>query len=288
MTGTPAICVGLDNSWRDTGALEWARQEAAFRRERLRAVHVIDDSLRRSPYWEPAVVDDSAAELMRDVQEHLDSTAGPLDHDVELLVGPPSRQLAGSAADSTMLVVGRRGIGAFKRLLIGSTSEAVVAGARVPVVVVPDAWKPPDHGGPVVIALNESGGQDGAIDLAVTAAAERHVPLRLVHAWNMPSLYGWDDSVLDELEQEWAGNARRQWQAVAKEWRSKYPGAGIEVDVRRGHPVEGVVAAAQECDAQLLVVRGRRHHRGRSLPLGSVTRGVLRHATCPVAVVQAS
>ena len=49
-----------------------------------------------------------------------------------------------------------------------------------------------------------------------------------------------------------------------------------------------VVAAAQECDAQLLVVRGRRHHRTRSLPLGSVTRGVLRHATCPVAVVQAS
>jgi len=44
----PVIHVGFDNSWRDTGALEWALQEASLRHEPLRAVHVIDDSLRRT------------------------------------------------------------------------------------------------------------------------------------------------------------------------------------------------------------------------------------------------
>jgi len=287
MTGNPAIHVGVDRTWRRAGAVEWAQQEAALRHERLRAVHVIDDRLRRSPYWEPVVVDDAAMRLMKDVQEHLDCSGSPLDHDLELLVGPPGRLVADNAADSTMLVVGRRGIGAFKRLLMGSTSEAAVAEARVPVVVVPDGWKPSDHAGPVAIAVNESEGQQDAIDFAVTAAVERHVRLRLVHVWDMPTLYGLDDSVSDELEREWARNALRQWEAVAKEWRSRYPGTYIEVDVRRGHPVEGVVTAAQECDAQLLVIRGHRHHRATSLLLGSVTRGVLQHATCPVGVVHA-
>lgn len=267
--------------------MEWAQREAALRHERLRAVHIIDDRLRRSPYWEPVLVDDAALKLMKDVQEHLDGRGSPLDHDLELLVGPPGRLLADNAADSSMLVVGRRGIGAFKRLLIGSTSEAVVAEAKVPVIVVPDGWKPSDHVGPVVIAVNESEGQQDAIDFAVTAAAERHVPLRLVHVWDMPKLYGVDESVLDELEREWARNARRQWQAVAEQWRSKYPSACIEVYVRRGHPVEGVVTAAQECESQLLVIRGHRHHRTTSMLLGSVTRGVLQHATCPVGVVHA-
>lgn len=94
--------------------------------------------------------------------------------------------------------------------MIGSTSEAVVADAKVPVVVIPDGWKPADHHGPVVVAVNESEGEQDAIDFAITAAAERYVPLRLAHVWDMPNLYGWDASVLDELEHEWAGNARRQ------------------------------------------------------------------------------
>ena len=46
----PVIYVGVDNSWRDTGALEWALQEANLRREPLRAVHVIDEAVRRTPY----------------------------------------------------------------------------------------------------------------------------------------------------------------------------------------------------------------------------------------------
>jgi nucleotide-binding universal stress UspA family protein len=288
MTASRSIHVGIDSTWRGAGAVEWAQREAALRHERLRAVHVIDDRLRRSPYWEPVVVDDAATRLMNDVQEHLDGSGSPLDHDLELLVGTPGRLLADNASDSTMLVVGRRGIGAFKRLLIGSTSEDAVAEARVPVVVVPDGWKPSDHTGPVVIAVNESEGQQDAIDFAVTAAAERHVPLRLVHVWDMPKLYGLDDSVVDELEREWARNALRQWEAVAKEWRSRYPGTCIEVDVRRGHPVEGVVTAVQRCDAQLLVIRGHRHHRTTSVLLGAVTRGVLQHAACPVGVVHAS
>jgi nucleotide-binding universal stress UspA family protein len=288
MAAKPVIHVGFDNSWRDTGALEWALQEARLRHEPLRAVHVIDDSLRRTAYWEPSQVDDAAMELIEGVRQQLAADGAGLDHEADLLVGPPAVKLAQTAEGSTMLVVGRRGMGTFKRLLIGSTSEAVVHQATVPVVVVPDAWKPGDHAGPIVIALDESDGQQPAIDFAVTAAAERNVPMRIVHVWDLPNIYSWDAGVAAGIDEELAENARRRWDTVAEEWRQKYPALDIEVDVRRDHAVDGVVTAAQDSDAQLLVVGGRRHHRATSMLLGSVARGVLHHATCPVVVVHAS
>ncbi len=286
MDDKPVIYVGIDNSWRETGALEWALQQAGLRREPLRAVHVINEPVRRTTsYWEPTVAKDAVTELVNDVQKHVDTHGGGLDHDAELMVGSPAAKLAEAAEGSAMLVVGRRGMGAFKRLLIGSTSETAVHEATVPVVVVPDAWKPSDHSGPIVIAVGAADEPEALLEFAVTAATERKVPLRLVHVWDLPSIYSWDVTTMAGVEQEWDDKAQREWDAVADQWRLKYPDLVIEVDLRRGHAVDGVIKAAEQCDAQLLVVGSRRHHRMTSMLLGSVARGVLHHATCPIAVV---
>lgn len=287
-TRKSALYVGVDSSWRDSGALEWALQEAELRHQPLRALHVIDEAVRGTPYWSPIVIDDSAMNLLQAVQTHLDSRSRRLDHDADLLVGRPAVKLADAAELSTMLVVGRRGIGAFKRLLIGSTSEAVVHQANVPVVVVPDGWRSSDHAGPVVVAIDDSGTNYAELEFAVTAAEERRVPLRLVHVWDLPSIYSWDAMNVAGVSTEWGENARRYVDSVADELRRKHPELTVEIDVRRGHLVDGVVTAAQVSDAQLLVVGGRRHHRLTSTLLGSVTRGVLHHATCPLAVIHSA
>jgi nucleotide-binding universal stress UspA family protein len=177
-------------------------------------------------------------------------------------------------------------MGSFKRLLIGSTSDAVANQASVPVVVVPDGWKRSDHTGPVLVGLDDSGESDAAIEFAVAAATGRHARLRIVHIWDLPSIYSWDSMTIAGLGVEWAEAAQRHIEAIADQWRHKYPELEIEVDVTRGHPVEGVIAAAESAEAQLLVVGGRhRHRRLTAVLLGSVSRGVLQHATCPVAVV---
>ncbi len=285
MTTKPVIHVGVDGAWRDSGALEWALQESLLRHEPLEAVYVIDDRLRTSSYWQPTVVDDAAMELVKDVQKDLDARPGSLDHEMDLVAGPPAATLAEVAADSRMLVVGRRGLGAFKRLLIGSTSEAVASEAAVPVVVVPNHWKPSDHAGPVVVAVEDAGADHAAIGFAVTAATERNLPVRLVHAWDLPTMYSWDAVNVAGVSDELLARSRRHIDALAERLRSKNPGLTVEVEVRRGHPVGAVVTAAEDCDAQLLVVGGRRHHRMAARLLGSVARGVLHHATCPIAVV---
>ena len=66
-------------------------------------------------------------------------------------------------------------------------------------------------------------------------------------------------------------------------WSEKYPDVKVEHRVVRDHPVHALVAAAGH--AQLLVVGSRGRGTLRSLLLGSVSHGVLHHATGPVAVV---
>ena len=50
--------------------------------------------------------------------------------------GHPADALLAQAADADLIVVGRRGLGGFKSLLLGSVSQQVVQHASCPVVVV--------------------------------------------------------------------------------------------------------------------------------------------------------
>ncbi|MDX3005050.1 universal stress protein [Kribbella solani] len=299
------IHVGVDDSWRDTGAMEWALQESLLRREPLQAVHVIDERIRTVAGIPPDLVDDQATELVNTVQgyldEHRNEAQGPglgegldaspddgqglLDHEAELMLGPPARTLTDAAADSRMLVVGRRGMGTFKRLLIGSTSEAVVDQTTVPVVIVPDRWKPSDHAGPVVVALDQGDDHAPVMEFAIAAASERNVPVRIVYVFDLPGLYGWEAVNAEGVSVGMREQAERHFENVAAEWNQKYPDVTIEVDVRRGHRVDGVLNGAAKADAQLIVVGAHHHARVTAALLGTVTRGVLHHATCPLAVV---
>jgi nucleotide-binding universal stress UspA family protein len=155
-----------------------------------------------------------------------------------------------------------------------------------PVIVVPDGWKPAGHAGPVVVGLDDSGESEAAIEFAATAAVERHAKLRMVNVWDLPSIYSWDAMSGTGISDEWSRTAEQHFEAIAQQWRHKYPELTIEVEVRRGHAVDGLIAIAETADAQLLVVGGRHHRKVAAVLLGSVARGVLHHATCPVAVVQ--
>ena len=54
------------------------------------------------------------------------------------VTGVPAEELLSAAADADMIVVGSRGAGGFKRLLLGSVATQVTHHAGCPVVVIPD------------------------------------------------------------------------------------------------------------------------------------------------------
>jgi len=122
MTVKPVIHVGIDSSWRDTGALEWALQESLVRHEPLQVVHVVDEQKRRVPGWEHSV-DESSMDFVTEVQRYLDEIPGTLDNE----------------ADAQLLVVGGRHHTRVASVLLGSVTRGVLHHAACPLAVVPPA-----------------------------------------------------------------------------------------------------------------------------------------------------
>ena len=294
MTVQHLIVVGVDAAWRRSGALNWALDEAVQRRIPLRAVHVVDDRMRKT-YAGPVVIDNQTVtvapvtehdhRLVDDLERHVTAADPKLDLGADVLVGPPDKRLAELSAQVELTVLGRRGLGTFTRLLIGSTSEAVANHAEGPVVVVPDRWQPDRHaGGPIVVGVDVLEENEDAFEFAFEMAAARKVPLWMVHVWDVPATQAWDASAISGAH-HWKEIAQLRLHEIAEKWHGKYPDVDLHEKVRQSHPVLGLLDACVATDAQMIVVGGHRHNRMTAMLVGSVARGVLHHADIPVAVV---
>jgi nucleotide-binding universal stress UspA family protein len=85
------------------------------------------------------------AQTQQELQQLLDRAAPGMASAVavSVRVGEAAAEILAQARDSNadVIVMGMRGVGGAQRLLLGSTSEEVVGGSTVPVLVVP----PPDR-----------------------------------------------------------------------------------------------------------------------------------------------
>ena len=141
----PGIIVGVDGSGHSRLALQWAAGEAAARHAPLTVLTVHEAIAVR---WggpvpdpdDPALVEQARKEAQKetdDVLDELGAGSRPLSVKVRAVAGRPATELAAAAEQADLLVVGARGAGGFKRLLLGSVSTHVTHHARCPVVVIP-------------------------------------------------------------------------------------------------------------------------------------------------------
>ena len=81
---------------------------------------------------------------------------------------------------------------------------------------------------------------------------------------------------------------RREAQAAAERVAAELQGKAPRVDtvVRSGSPADEIVRAADEIEADLIVVGGRGKSAVGAILLGSVAYRVLHHARCPVLVAR--
>jgi nucleotide-binding universal stress UspA family protein len=148
------IVVGVDGSESARAALRFALDEARMRGAAVRAVaawHV--PTAYGGAFTPPA--DDLLGELEtatgRTLERALTDAGDHADVEVEpvLREGAPARVLLEEASDADLLVVGSRGLGGFRGLLLGSVSQQCTQHAPCPVVVVPHERElsatPPDR-----------------------------------------------------------------------------------------------------------------------------------------------
>ncbi|MET7336467.1 universal stress protein [Nonomuraea sp. NPDC005650] len=280
------IIVGSDGSVNSRAALEWAADDAFRMREPLRIVHAVD----RSPYQIRKFPDDTFLDvlqregqrILREAEELVRERQPTVEVTTEDIEGAPGGVLREQAKDATEIVVGSQGLGGFARALLGSVSMQVAGHVHCPVVVVRGKQRPVWQ--EVVAGVDDSPQCEPALAYAFEQAKLRGSTLRVVHAWQLPvhafapELSSYD---MDEVR-------TAQHQIVrdrVKIFSENYPEVKVVEDVQSAHPVEALIDASERAD--LLVVGS--HGRGSvgSMLLGSVSRGILCHSHCPVAVVRA-
>lgn len=134
------IVVGVDGSEGGKRALRWAFAEARVRNAVLQPVlgwSYLDQHRPGDTEFRPLY---SAAEAGAALDQILLDVAGP-DPDVKIeptvVNDLPAQALLEAAEGADLLVVGSRGLGGFRRLLLGSVSQHCAQHATCPVVIVP-------------------------------------------------------------------------------------------------------------------------------------------------------
>lgn len=140
------------------------------------------------------------------------------------------------------------------------------------------AVKAPGH---IVVGIDGSDEAVHALAWAVEFAARRDLAVEVITMWSFPTFGIELPSTGRVLHRHALEVARRAIELVTDD--QKEDGASvpeIHVEAYLAHPAERLVLASR--GAELLVIG-----RGRQSILGSTSRSVMQHATCPIAVIPA-
>ncbi|MFJ6003815.1 universal stress protein [Arthrobacter sp. NPDC092385] len=135
------IVVGVDGSEQSVEALRYAQKLAPTFDATIFAVTAWD-----YPAADPGFMPLGSSEFSEAARDHLDKALAaaygedrPAGLKDTVVFNHPAKALVKASEDATLLIVGRRGRGTFRGLLLGSVSSACVSHAHCPVLVVREA-----------------------------------------------------------------------------------------------------------------------------------------------------
>ena len=231
---------------------------------------------------ESRIVDFAHAEtdsLLRLVRARaVDLGAEPRTITSESRLGGRAHELLASRREGDLLVVGRRPIGAVQRTVLGSTSTAVAALSRGPVVIVPDGVQVGAGATQVVAGCDGTARDQGVLDLALDEAAQRGLSLVAVSALDVPPLLG-----LSPAQKQDATDTMhaRLWAQLSR-GSARHPEVPVECWVTDRPPAVAIERASMN---PALVVVGRSAVPRPLVPGLSVVRRLVDRLCCPLAIV---
>jgi nucleotide-binding universal stress UspA family protein len=278
MAGTAyGILAGYDGSLGSERALSWAAREARSRGAVLTVCVAWAPRFPVLPGEAAAVYDlarRSGERIMANGLRQAQGIMGPAS-----IRSLPAEESAAAvlcefSRGADMVVVGSRGHGGVAGLLLGSVSSQVAAHAHGRVVVVRGHWRSAGGyaPGPIVVGADGSAASRAAVDFAFEEAALRDAPLLAVCA-------------LADAPAGLGGTKERQdaFEEAITQREKEHSDVTVLRRVAVGGARDALLTAAH--DAQMVVVGARGRGGVHGMMLGSVSRAVLDHAPCPVAVV---
>lgn len=277
------IVVGVDGSTGAADALMWSMREAALHRWSVTAVLAwgfLDQHHMGTATFDPQYTEADAARA--------------LDHYIETAVGDSSqikrkvvcdlapRALLAESSDAQLLVVGARGLGGFKGLLVGSVSQHCLQRSQRPVAIIHGTSEDENRTSErIVVGIDGSETAAAALDWAREEAVLRGAVLEVVHAWQLPYMGGhpypaYDPAPIEHL-------ARKILDDAVDALTDRAPAPPVQRTLVSGGAAMAILTAAK--DAALAVVGSRGVGGFKGLLLGSVSHQVAIHARCPIIIV---
>ncbi|GAB3262322.1 universal stress protein [Nocardioides dilutus] len=284
--------VGTDGSPHAERAVVWATHQAVAERRALDVVHAYGRVGVGELAWlgTPGLDQSQLARALRAAGETLVEEARQLalaeaprlDVRTHVLDGDARDALVEASASAHLVVVGSRGRGPLRSMLLGSVSESVARLGRCPVVVC----RPPeqhDTGHEVLVGADGNVASLPVIEFAFQQASVHRLPLVVMHTFVDPTLARRPGDGAGPAEPSDIVELRMLLSESVAGLREKYPDVQVDLQLSRGLVDQCLLNEAPE--ARLLVV-GRSDVTGWSRFLySSSALAVLERARTTVVVV---
>ncbi|MBS1905348.1 MAG: universal stress protein [Actinobacteria bacterium] len=279
---TETIVVGVSDAPVAERVMDWAMARAAELSQRVQLVSVVGGAVGTLGEGGPLAEATAAARsfLEKHAQQHAERG---IEVGLRVEVGNPIERLVALSEGAALLVIGSDYQGGPSPSVRGFHGVRITAGAKCPVVVVPDFDLAERTG--IVVGVDGSESSESALRFAAAEADRRREPLTAVSVWTPLTAPGYGlvsyaQSYLDTMQTD-----TEEILAIALAGLSTdYPDLTIIPVVERGYPsrvIDDLAAAASLC------VVGS-HGRGaiRRFLLGSISQEVLGHPATATAVIR--
>ena len=282
------IVVGVDESAGAADALRWAVREAKVRNWSLTAVlawgFLDQHHATLGLPFDPTYGEADAIAALDSIVAATVGTAAATTIDQIVVNDLPAAALLDASEGADLLVVGARGLGPVRRLLLGSVSQACLHHATCAVAIVRDGTLDTDErSNRIVVGVDGSATAGHALDWALEAGRLHQATVDVVHATTIP--YGVGEPFVsfayDTVSVEAAG--RRILDAAVEAADTRRLPAPVTRTLALGNASAALLDAAEA--AELVVVGSRGLGGFKGLVLGSVSHHVAHHSPCPVVVL---
>lgn len=281
------IVVGVDGSTGSTEALQWAWRESRLRDTPL--VAVMAWGLLEQYHADPDQGFDAnygPADAQAALEAAVVTAVGAADADVverRVVNDLPAATLLDAVGADDLLVVGARGQGGFRGLLLGSVSQHCLNHSRSAVAVIRAGATDRPAQNRVVAGFDGSEPAKDAVHWSLEEGRLRGAAVEVVHTWQIPYLgvYPYVGDAFDTQLFERA--AREMVDTVLADADVTGLASPVQRTIVNGSPARAILEASKAADLVVVGARGLGGFTG--LVLGSVSQQVARHATCPVVVM---
>ena len=280
-----SIVVGVDGSEHADRAIVWAARQAALEHRPLTLLHGFNPLARtlvgalelegtdRSELLH--VLRRAARAMLEDGLALASKTEPGLEVDAALVDGDARQSLVDASRTARLLVLGSRGRGSVKGLLLGSVSVAVAQLSTCPTVVCRPGRTDASTRG-VLVGADGSPASLPVIEFAFRQAALRGAPLTVMHCF-------WEIVAAGTSTADESSDVRLLLAECVAGFAESYPDVEVHLELARGLVDQVLVDKASS--SELLVV-GRRHKDALARHLhASMAAAVVERASGTVAVV---